>query len=273
MIIPAPKHWLPKLVRLRDYWPVLIGLFIVVDGVYLIHWSMQKCLDPNKLPITNVVVNGDLRHTRMEDMETMVKQAIEGGFFTVAVERIRERILREPWIADATVQRVWPDTLNVTLQERIAIAKWGDRDLLTAEGVVFTPTNTLDFPTNLVELVGPPGTQIHVLARFRELEQIFNEIGCKIAKVSLTPRRNWSFNLIHGPHVVVGRTEFESRVKRLVTGLRRFWNHGLEGLARVDLRYVNGFAVQLLNPQTATESANSNTSLEKNRSAKAASRA
>jgi hypothetical protein len=43
---------------------------------------------------------------------------------------------------------------------------------------------------------------------------------------------------------MLGRTDFEGRIRRFIANLRRAVGDEAEGLTQVDLRYANGFAVK-----------------------------
>ncbi|HYY15110.1 MAG TPA: cell division protein FtsQ/DivIB, partial [Gammaproteobacteria bacterium] len=167
----------------------------------------------------------------------------KGGFFTTEVDRIRAALLKEPWIREALVRRVWPETLEVTVHEQRAVARWGDKGLLNPEGTLFSPPPE-SYPQGLVELHGPRGTEAQVLSRFYAINQRLVKRGWKVARLSLSPRRAWSFELVHGPRVIVGRTDFERRIGRFVANFHRLVDDRGDMTAQVDLRYTNGFTVK-----------------------------
>jgi cell division protein FtsQ len=226
------------------YWLVGIGgVFVLVGALALVTWGAVKLTDPTTLPIKAVHIQGEFQRLRPEILKARVAQAIKGGFFTTEVDRIRTALLQEPWIREALVRRVWPETLEVTVHEQRAVARWGDKGLLSPQGTVFSPPPE-SYPKGLVELHGPRGTEAQVLSRFYAINQRLVNRGWKVARLSLSPRRAWSFELVHGPRVIVGRTDFERRIGRFVANFHRVVGDRGDMTAQVDLRYTNGFTVK-----------------------------
>ena len=227
----------------RNYWLWLVGIFVLVDTVALVSWGSSKLADPNTVPIKEIRIEGEFHRLRPEDLKARVARAITGSFFALEVDRIQAALLREPWVREAQVTRVWPNELRVAVSEQRAVARWGSQGLLTPEGIVFSPPKA-SYPPGLVALEGPPGTEAQVLNRFYELSQLLDQVGWRLDRLSLSPRRAWSFQVVNGPMVMVGRADFEGRIRRFIASLRRGLGDLAEGLTQVDLRYANGFAVK-----------------------------
>lgn len=227
----------------RNYWLWFAGVFVAVDTLALLSWGGLKLSDPNTLPIKEIRIEGAFHRLRLDELKARVAREIKGGFFALEVERIQEALLREPWVKEVRVARVWPDELRVIVSEHWAVAQWGNRGLLTAEGRVFSPPKE-SYPRGLPELEGPPGTEVQVLNKFYELSRFLNQVGWKPDRLSLSPRRAWSFQVVNGPTVLVGRADFEGRIRRFIASFRRTLGDQAEGLTQVDLRYANGFAVK-----------------------------
>ncbi len=237
------RRLLPGRTVRRNSWLWLVGIFVLVDTVALVSWGGFKLADPNTLPIIEIRIEGEFHQLRPDYLRATVAREITGGFFALEVERIRQALRREPWVKEARVARVWPDGLRVTVSEQRAVARWGREGLLTPEGTVFSPPKE-SYPQGLPQLVGNLGSEAQVLKRFYELSQFLSPVGWKVARLSLSPRRAWSFQVINGPTVMVGRTDFEGRIRRFIASLGRAVGGEAEGLMQVDLRYANGFAVK-----------------------------
>ncbi|MFO1436255.1 MAG: cell division protein FtsQ/DivIB [Gammaproteobacteria bacterium] len=198
--------------------------------------------DPSHLPLRSVRVDGDFRHLSAERLRQVVASKASGGFFNVNVQAIRTAVMADPWVSDVSVRRIWPDQLHVTIHEQRAIAYWGDHSLLSDRGKPFTPPAST-FPVGLVHLTGPQGSEALVIRRYSQLADWFRPLGLRIRSVTLNDRRSWAFSVDGAFDVIVGRTDFEARVQRLVATLPRA-SERLQNSAVIDLRYTDGFAVR-----------------------------
>jgi len=223
-------------------WGLYAGGALATCALLLAAYSVHWMLNPHNMPIRSVRVDGEFRHLSAERLHQVVAAEATGGFFNVNVQDIRAAVMADPWVRDVAVRRIWPDQLHVTVIEQRAIAYWGDDGLLNDRGQAFNaPRGT--FPHGLVQLRGPKGTELQVLNRYRQLANLFRPLGLRVGRVELTDRRAWSFTIDGGFHVVVGRTDFEGRVQRLLATLPRVSDR-LQQSEVIDLRYTNGFAIR-----------------------------
>jgi cell division protein FtsQ len=231
---------------IRINWIALISAFIVADVLALLGWAIDRLADPNTLPIREVHIEGEFRQLQPEQLRLLVDDHVYGGFYSVRVAAIRDALMRNPWVSDVMVRRVWPDGLQVTVYERRAVARWGNKGLLTADAILFSPPQD-SYPSGLVHLDGPEGTEALVLAKLHELESQLQALHDEVSQLSLSARRSWSFALKQGPTVMVGRTDFKQRVERFVAQYQSVLLPNEEDVDLIDLRYPNGFAVRSKN--------------------------
>ena len=223
--------------------PTLIAFgFMLLITIAGLAWLAIAMSDPSALPIRKVMVEGEFNHLDPEDLQTVVVDAVDAGFFGVGVTEIQEILQNEPWIRDATIRRVWPDALRVSIVEQTPTARWGENALLNEHADIFAPA--LDqIPLDLIRLSGPVGTEIEVLRTYRYIFGQLSLVGLSAAQVNLSERHAWTITTSAGPTLVLGRKDLEIRLARFIFG----YTHGLNAIwnriGRVDLRYTNGFAV------------------------------
>jgi len=51
---------------------------------------------------------------------------LTGNYFTIRLDRARQAFETLPWVAQASVRRIWPNRLRVTLTEHRALGQWSD---------------------------------------------------------------------------------------------------------------------------------------------------
>ena len=95
--------------------------------------------------LRNVELNGDLRAPRQEIIDALHKYT-EKGLWWTNLEELREKLRQNPWVRDAELVRVLPDTLKVTITERdpyiLARLASGDIVWVDREGVILDEQGT-----------------------------------------------------------------------------------------------------------------------------------
>lgn len=224
--------------RLRVY--SVVGLLVSITFAATVVTGVRHVLDPATLPIREVRIEGEFRYLAPKRLQDIVAGELKAGFFRVNVEAIRAALLAEPWVNDVSVRRVWPDTLQITVAEQRAVAYWGDDGLVNEYGVVFHPAPD-SLPRGLIRLLGPQGSSLTVLRRYREAQDVLAAHGLAVTRVRLSSRRAWRLWLSNGTQVVFGRNDFHGRLARLARVVDRVLAGGAAAI--VDLRYTNGLAV------------------------------
>ncbi len=218
-------------------WKTLIGvLTVAVLAGGLVSWA--RAVD---WPIDVVRIDGPVRHTDRERMKSIMARHAEAGFAAMDLTALRRELIDLPWVRDASLRRVWPDTLRVEVREHEPVAVWNDDALVSDEGAVFRPAEFSG--DELVRLSGPNGQGGEMLERLRTFEQRLAPLDLEIAGLEQDARRAWRLTLGNGIVLRLGRDRVEERLARF----RAVWSGVLEPradrIAAVDLRYTNGFAV------------------------------
>jgi cell division protein FtsQ len=221
----------------------IAGLFMTIICIALLIWSTHLLLNPETLPIKQVRIEGEFFRLSPNKLKAIVTDKVRGGFFNLDVDAVRNVLLANPWVRDVTVQRVWPDSLRVSVLEQVAVARWGQDGLLNSDGEYFSPEPET-FPAELPELHGPHGTEIILLNQFYKIQKSISGIGIKIKYLTLSDRRAWQFVLENGIQVILGRKDFDLRLERFINFVPFGLTGKLSQTELVDMRYTNGFSVR-----------------------------
>ncbi len=216
------------------------GLFLCVATAFAALWV--KAMDPQTLPIKQVQLEAPFNKVSKEKLYEVVQPNAGGGFFNVDVDAVTAAVEALPWVEFAAVRRVWPDSLNVSVRERIALARWQDQALVSMHGELFFP-DAETFPGDLIELRGPKSTVAQMAQQFKAFKETLDGSELDMVSIRLTPRRAWSVQLANGATVVLGRNEVNARLQRFVEFYPRV-SAQMMGVQHVDMRYTNGFAVK-----------------------------
>ena len=264
--------------------PVLsIAVLVVYVGV-----QVKDIELPVLLPVTDVEVSGDLKFLDRKQLESIVKDNVAGGYFTVDLTSIHEKLIQQPWVDDVSLRRKWPASLYVTVSEHEPVAYWNDDGYINESGEVFKP-GKIDKDLALPKLSGPDGRHNNVWKFMNVLYQEMALLEYEVVRLDLDERRAWQLVITANErenlqqdlqkdlkqdlkqeastidmgliNVKLGRFETEKRLRRFVrilpalTGedgrLRDLQNEGAtgghegNGIKVIDMRYPNGFAVQI----------------------------
>lgn len=217
----------------------LFGAVLVAVGVVGMRWAG----DAGSLPIRNVKVEGAFRHLDAAELKRTVAAHVGGGFFAVDIDAIRRAVARRPWVDQVWVRRVWPDTLHIRVREHVALARWGERGLVSERGVWFDAPQE-PFTRELPVLSGPEGLQAVLAGRFLALRDSLAPLGLRPVRIQVTERRAWRIRLDNGIEVRLGRGDVDELMERFVALYPRVLAEAAPRVETVDLRYTNGFAVR-----------------------------
>jgi cell division protein FtsQ len=194
-----------------------------------------------------VVVSRPLSRANGAYLEAVIRAELSGTFFTLDLDAARASLAKVPWVRRAGLRREWPHRLAVEIEEHAPLARWNDRALVNTRGEVFVAGYDGELPT----LRGPEGTAAEMTLRYREFTAALAPLHLGVQALALSDRGGWSIGARtpQGPlDIELGRDEPSERLARLVAA----WPQTLGPLARagkpvarVDLRYRNGFAVRL----------------------------
>lgn len=232
----------PRLPGLRR-WLLRLSLLLAFALLLTVGWRVWGwVLSPSALPIRVVTVEGAGSRISPQAVRQIVSAHLNAGFFGLDLKMIAQALKQIPWVYRANVQRRWPDTLIIRLQPQKAVAYWGKAALLNAQGDVFSPPPAT-FPKGLPALDGPDGKEHELMQRYLEAKSLFAADGLQVNAVSEDARRAYRLWFANGIELVVGRDWDTARMARMAAVYARVLAPKAAEIARIDLRYPNGFAV------------------------------
>jgi len=213
----------------------LVGLVMLAVTLAALQLGLRSTL----WPVHDVTVQGTLEHTTRAEIEQALRGRVSGNFFSVDLGEVRNALEQLPWVRRAAVRKVWPDRLEATLEEHVALARWGERSLVNTFGERFAGASEAKLP----RFSGPARSEAEVTRRYARFNQVVAPLGAQVEEVLLTPRLAWQLKLSSGVRLALGRDADAAEVR-----LERFVLSVAQGAARydyVDLRYPNGFALRM----------------------------
>jgi cell division protein FtsQ len=219
---------------------IVSGLALLGACFGALYWLLM----PQRFPVSTVEIKGPLKNATRAQIEAALPRMtgnVAVNFFAVDLAEVRAGVERLPWVRHVAVRRAWPGRLEVTVEEHVALARWGDDALVNLQGEKFYAKTRDALPS----FVAPAGTAGEVARRYRRFSEIVAPLGMRVERVVLSPRHAWQLRLANGVHVMLGRDGdmAEERLRKFVAAYPAA--SAGKKYEYVDLRYPNGFALRL----------------------------
>jgi cell division protein FtsQ len=220
-----------------------IGMLLYAGGFWVTHAPV--------FPVKKIRISGQMQRVTPEQLKFIAEHELSGSFFTLDIDKTRSAFSKLPWVEDAQVRRTWPDTLEISIDEYVALARWGEDGLVDVNGTWFDAASD---QSDLPVFFGPAGAQKDMAQMYLQLKQAMLPSGLKIVRLLLSDRRAWSVELDNGVHIELGRGDVVHRAALFATHWKGTVAKLPYSVSYVDMRYPNGFAVRMpgyQDPQTA----------------------
>ena len=221
---------------------------IGIASLLFAYTGLQLLLRSPLFPLQEIVVRSELKHANREEIAGAL-EGIGGNFFAVDLAAVRGRLEQVGWVRRVDARRVWPDRIEVRLEEHVAFARWGDSGFVNTFGEPFAGEMDAVELHALPLFAGPVGTEGELARRYRRFSELLAPLGEKPERVVLTPRHAWQLRLGTGLQLELGRDgpePVEQRLERFVVAFPASLGQlGRTRYERVDLRYPNGFALRV----------------------------
>jgi cell division protein FtsQ len=193
--------------------------------------------------IASIALTGEKQVSR-EDVLTAAGITGSTSLLFLAADSARRRLKANPWIADATVLKLYPDRLQIGIIERQAFALWqndGQLSVIAEDGTVLQPYVARRF-TGLPLVVGAGARE-----RAKDVLALIDrhpEISASVAAAVLVAQRRWNLRLKNGIDVRLPETNVDTALATLVD-LDREKKLLSRDITAIDLRLPDRVTVRL----------------------------
>ena len=193
--------------------------------------------------IASIALAGE-RHVSREEILSAAGVSGTTSLLFFDVEDARDRLKTNPWIADATVLKLYPDRLQIGIKEREAFALWqqaGRVSVVAADGTVLEPyVNPRLTRLPLVVGIGAAARAKEFLALLEPYPDLRDQVRASV----LIAERRWNLRLRNGLDIRLPETDVEQALATLAA-----LDHDKKLLSRdivaIDLRLPDRVTVQL----------------------------
>ncbi|MCK4864985.1 MAG: cell division protein FtsQ/DivIB [Gammaproteobacteria bacterium] len=216
--------------------------FPLVIGCAVIFFAQDHLSNPSTLPVNKIRVHGAFVNVDEAMLHRAVAGVVAGGYFNVDVERVREEVEKLPWVSEASVRRVWPDTLSVSVVEQQPVAISKEAGFINSNGDVFKPLKKMILNT-LPVFEGSASLNKLMLTKYYEMNTLLIPIERKITYLKIDARHAVELKFDNGLKVVLGRGDTLRRLDRLIRIYTKVLASRVNDIEVIDLRYTNGMAI------------------------------
>lgn len=216
-----------------------------------------------QLAIRAITVEGDVSRNSSASLRANALPRLSGSFLTMNLQKAKAAFEAVPWVRQATVRRVWPLQLVVTLEEHQPAAYWEtkaenadadsdavvDTRLVNTFGEVFEANLGDVEDEDLPTLAGPGKSSAAMLAMWKQLDPMTHrKLDEGVSRLDLSGRGSWKATLEKGAVVELGRgseAEVVARYGQFIANINQITTRYQTSLVSADLRHENGYAVRL----------------------------
>ncbi|MCJ8311784.1 MAG: FtsQ-type POTRA domain-containing protein [Saccharospirillaceae bacterium] len=223
-------------------------IFLILIGIF----SVKK-YDFLPVKVVNIPNADQFKCQDFVELELVVNKVKNLDFIDLDLNQFQSEIEQLDWIKSADIQFIWPDILNIDVQEYYPIALWNKKYLLSEEARIL-PLGCTDLPT--VHLIGPEFPEFQdekakkltkehakkIMSRYQKMAMQFSYFNMSIQ--SLEYKKYGSWEMIFDSNLVIrmSDTHFNLEFERLLVWLRAN-HHKLIEIYKIDTRYQHGLVV------------------------------
>jgi cell division protein FtsQ len=195
----------------------------------------------------NVSIEGASRLSR-PDVLRIAGITESSTLFLIDAEATRTRLLRNSWIAEATVAKLYPDRLEIVIVEKKPFAVWQSRGnffVIAKDGTIIDQLARDRLRDAGLPIVVGEGAERRA-EDFLSLLDRFPAVREQVAAAAFVAQRRWNLRLINGTDVRLPEEDVDVALMRLVA-LDRDKHIFSRDVSMVDVRFADRVVVRLSN--------------------------
>ena len=115
---------------------MILLLFMLAAAGFI--WVSMGIVARDRWPIRWLEINGSFQRVSAEQLRASLSPLITSSFFTIDLQTLRDAASRNSWVSAVQVQKRWPDTVVVKVEEFVPFAHWNRGQLISSRRVAFS---------------------------------------------------------------------------------------------------------------------------------------
>lgn len=211
---------------------LVVSLFFFDDiQSYLKEW----------LPIKRFQISAPYHFVSKEKIQQTLEPFSKQGFLSLDGSQLQHDLSQLPWVSIASIEKKWPDTIVVQIQERSPIARFNETGLIDDRGEIFYPPKLTQF--DLPQLIGDEQSSKQLLQEFKKMSKMLAKVSLSLDMIK-NETSSLRLTLKNGLDVIVSKKQADTQLARFITIYPELANHQQRLLLKVDLRYKHGLAAK-----------------------------
>ncbi len=220
---------------------VVVGTMILLVVGWL-SWQEVKAHSAEWMPIKFVRIRGAFQYISKQRIKQVIQEQLKNGFYYADIQLMHNSVDQLPWVEKVKIKRVWPDAIEIQVEEQVPVVRWGTLALLNNKGEIFHPQNIKLFK-GLPIIVGSEGNEKNLLDILQKFSLALKDQNMFLKAFRVNNRRAWSITLKSGMELRLGRNNPENNFQRFLKTLPLLGNQQVKKIAVADLRYPNGYSL------------------------------
>ncbi len=230
----------------RHYCFLIIGVLAAFVAAFICGWLL---LTSPRFAFRQVHLYRQGHHTTIAEITYLLAQQQQQNFFAMNTHRLHQQLMLLPWVKQVAVRRVWPDRLDIVLKEKRAIAVWNEEWLLDEQKKPFHPPMS-SFPQKLPILSAESLSPEQVWGTYQNISQLLGQHQLVCHSISEESPSSWRIDLQQQTQIHVAQKHARHILARWLARTGKKLLPRMQQIARIDLRYNNGMAIQWRHPSS-----------------------
>jgi cell division protein FtsQ len=210
---------------------LLIALIFLLNPIY------------HSYKIQQVELFGCSKHTTIKSIRQQVIPTISAGTFTFRINHLQQNLMKLPWVGATTIVRDKPNTLKITVIERVPVAIVNGSYYLDNKGKMFKIDNKEKDNEKLPTITVERSDLEKAVFLLQKAKKIFAGHKYGLQHLEESPGAIWHFELENGDIIYLGNHDLPQRLAKLSEVINYLVDHEIHYHV-LDMRYANGFSVR-----------------------------
>ncbi len=220
--------------------------FILILLIIFLTIYINSKINDQKIyfPIKTIIINSEIINSDKKSILYVVKKYVnKKSFFNLNVDILRRKIDKIEWIRSVKVRKIFPNEVQIEIEENVPIAIWNNKSYINDLGEIFFVNKIKKKLPNFVI----PKNRRHVILNYYFLlnkNLAKNKIEDSIAMIIEEDTRVLSFLLSSNIMVKIGSRDINDKIVKFFKIYNKLNSGDLEKIEYIDMRYSNGFVIK-----------------------------